>query len=33
MRRPAGVHGLPLESILARIGIASQAADILLGQP
>jgi hypothetical protein len=28
-----GVHGLPVESILPRIGIVSQAADILLSRP
>lgn len=28
-----GVHGLPAESILPRIGIVSQAADILPGRP
>jgi hypothetical protein len=32
MRLPAGVHRLPLESILPRIGIVSQAADNVLGQ-
>lgn len=31
--RPPGVHGLPVESILPRIGIVSQAADILPGRP
>lgn len=32
MRLPAGVHGPSAESILPRIGIVSQAADILLGR-
>jgi hypothetical protein len=33
MRLLAGVHGLPAESILPRIGIVSQAADIVPGRP
>ncbi len=33
MRLPAGMHGFVVESILPRIGIVSQAADILLSRP
>lgn len=33
MRRPAGVHGFAVESILPRIGIVSQAADTVPGRP